>query len=493
MGSSLKKLATSLFLGKVIAFVVRFFLPVILVRMITKTEYGIYQQFLLMTGFFMYFLNTGIRSSLLFFYPKAKQKEKSELINQTFLILLLNGFVFTTLFYVFESQIYNIFGISKFEGLENYIPFFIFFIAISSVIEQVLVLQKNAKSLLFFFPIDNVLRGLIILVSIFYYLMDASGIITGLFLYSIIKFIIVCIYLLRLYPLNFKTIKFNKLKTQIKYSLPLSVGLIFSVTGKRLDKIIINHYITVEDFAIYAIAFLTIPLLGDFYNSINQIIMPEITKYLSNNSFKEALQLWQKAVIKNASITIPSVFFVFIMSEQIITLLYTEAYIESANYMRIIILSFLFTMTSYALILRASGKTRVIMVIEAASVLISLIIAILIIPIIGIYGAAITALISIALPICVQLYYDLKTIKSNLLKAMPWSVIFQFIIFSLPFTFVIYFVNTLFESAFISLTICSLIYFPPIILIQYYKGLFIYPEIIVSLKDKLKIDKTRNK
>ena len=80
---------------------------------------------------------------------------------------------------------------------------------------------------------------------------------------------------------------------------------------------------------------------------------------MNENKVKEASILWKKMVDKTSNVTIPAVFIFLLLADEIITILYTEEFIEAANYYRIFILSFLVSMFSYNIILRGLIKQNI--------------------------------------------------------------------------------------------------------------------------------------
>ena len=71
---SLKEQVGYLFSGKVIALGIQFLMPVVLVRLIDKSDYGAYLQFILIGQFLCTVLTFALPTSLYFFYPNAKEK-----------------------------------------------------------------------------------------------------------------------------------------------------------------------------------------------------------------------------------------------------------------------------------------------------------------------------------------------------------------------------------------------------------------------------------
>ena len=212
------------------------------------------------------------------------------------------------------------------------------------------------------------------------------------------------------------------MKDQLVYSLPFGFALILNLIATRFDKFFINQYITPREFGIYSIAFLSIPILKQFFQSIHNVVVPEISIMMSNNNVKGATALWKKTVDKTSSVTIPAVILFWLLAKEIITILYTVEYIEAANYYRIFILMFLVSMFSHEIILRGSNKTKFILVSNIVGTILTIATGFIIIPKFGLYGAIITALVGTITPMLISLNFERKIMQLNIFN---WVNIFN--------------------------------------------------------------------
>ena len=81
---SLTKQSLFLVIGRSVAHLLQLFLPIILVRIFTKEEYGLYRQLFLIYYTFISIGQMGMDQSLFYFFPRHPEKRESLLV-QTFL------------------------------------------------------------------------------------------------------------------------------------------------------------------------------------------------------------------------------------------------------------------------------------------------------------------------------------------------------------------------------------------------------------------------
>src|SRR5688572_29034842 len=80
------KPALMLMSGKAVAFVVTFFVPMLLVRMFSPTEFGTYKQFFLLIYMFYGIGQMGMAESLYYFLPGSPQGAGRYVVNSMLML-----------------------------------------------------------------------------------------------------------------------------------------------------------------------------------------------------------------------------------------------------------------------------------------------------------------------------------------------------------------------------------------------------------------------
>ena len=209
--------------------------------------------------------------------------------------------------------------------------------------------------------------------------------------------------------------------------------------------------------------------------------MAQIAVFCKEEKFQNVASLWRRTVLKNASITIPLVAFCFVMADQIIEILYTQRYLESAKYFRIYILSFLFAMFSYGFILRGTKKTSTIFKIDLISTIITVITGLYLIQKYQMYGAVITALMAISLPIIITVIYEKSLLKLSWSTFMNWKKLGLIIITSLVSLIVIYIIKYFIDNIYLSFIISGICYSILVFYLQKKFDLLLFPNLINTI------------
>ena len=485
---NLKTQTLSLFVGKVLAFLVQIITPLILVRILTKTDFGVYQQFQLLAGMLLPILGLCLNTSLFYYYPIYDQEGRKAIIIQTYCMLFLIGIIFVAVFLNFHGFILAKVNLLELDKYDYIISLYILFMLVSSITDFLFILEKKIKYNIFFYPTERLVR-LVLILAFLYSNKNTWGCLMGLLVYAFIRFIFISLYIAKKYLSNIRHI-WDKVRSgsvfdQLKYSLPFVGGVVLETISKRFDKILINKYVDPSEYAIYAVAFFSIPLLTMLFSSINNVVVPEMSRLAHAGSDSDVIEMWHKVVEKTSSAAIPCIVFFFIMAEEVIVILFTGQYAEAAVYYRIYLLTFIFTMTSFGLVLRSYKKTTLIFRANLISTITTVAIGYFLISNFQMIGAITTAVISIALPIIIVIYYEKKLLNLKIKNWLPWYTMAKITLIAILAGLIILPIKLFQFNDITALFITALLYFPIIIFAEYRFNLFIYPEVISTYVVKI--------
>ena len=459
--------ALFVFAGKLIQIVFQFFVPIVLIRILSQSDYGIYQKILFYVGLMVPLLRFHFTDSLYYFFPISKnQNQRNQFISQTyFLLLFLCAFssLITILILPFLENYFNDTLLVKYI---YQILLIIFFTVCSSILENIFILEKKSKIVVLYSSIDKFLRTLLVISAILVYKTIDSAL-YALIIYVLIRFIFLSGYLIKNYCLSVFLLKINNIKLQLDYVIPMGIGLFVGVLGKNADKLILALLLTDIDFAIYSIGNLSIPFVATVYISIGNVVLPELSKYSLKNDLKRSLDLWKSMILKNAIVTIPLISFFIIQADEIFVILFTDLYVESANVFRVIILTLLIQMLGYGYILRAFGKTKKILIAKIYRTSLSLVVGYFLIKNFGIVGAAFTFLFSYSINAIIQLKHTKKLLNVSLINYLPWLDFIKLFSISLLPGIIIFFISSYDLPSIMLIILNGLIYFGLVIILLY--------------------------
>lgn len=448
-------------IGKLIAMVCNFVLPIFLTRFLTKSDYGLYSQFYSIYGFLWYVLSMGIPASLYYFYPRVDGSRRALLLNNYLIMAIVSllGIVVVNIPY-FNNLLL---GDSLLHSYFYIICIYLFICIPNSLVDALAVLRKDKFIAVLFHPTEIILKGgFIIGVSLCF----------GELIYI---FYAMCVYqlilsLFSLYYIFFSErdnsklyISSSMLKDQINYSFPFAFAVLLNSICLYCDKILCVKFLTTEEYAIYSLAFFSIPGIRQIYDSISQVNLVNLTKAHANGDKKQIISLYNKFVVQVYSFSVPIIFIFCVFAKEIILFLFTDKYLESVSYFQIYIFTILFSFLGSGVILRAIGKTKKIFWANLIAALVYLPICYILISNFHILGAIIAAVLGVILPRLLKLIFEIQEMECGILKFFPIKdmikiVVISFICLSPIFFLKYYFIN-------LNIWFCFLLSFLYIILV----------------------------
>ena len=181
----------------------------------------------------------------------------------------------------------------------------------------------------------------------------------------------------------------KKIFNESKY---LCLAILFVWLYFRIDSVLIFLFLGKEETGLYVAAFKLIESLALILASIRAALFPALSRAFLENP-KELHQIWERAVRFLFLISIPISVIAVTLAPQLVTILYGPDFKMSAPVLQILAVPFLFLVLNEFItyLLLAVNKTKSVIKIAIAGAIFSIIANILIIPRMGIMGAAMVA------------------------------------------------------------------------------------------------------
>lgn len=472
--------------GKLITVLASFILPLFLTRYLTKSDYGIYNQFSMVVSFCTMFFSFGMASNIYYFATRINKNQYSSLILNTHLLLFF-GSLISFIFITFPSFLSSILGETNIFKYKTYLYLTVLVAIPITILQPLFITRKDLNASLFFPPSEPILK-VILLISASILFDGLEPLIITVFILYLFQYIFTIIYSGKLVLTSKKNTHFSLslLKEQVKYSLPLGLASSIKVLMQSFDKLIIIGFVSASQYATYAVAFFGIPGIVQVYGSFSQVYVVEMTKEFENYNTEKVILLYRELISKTISFTIPIVFVVCLYSEKIITFLFTDKYLDSVPYFQIYIFTLVFQVLGNGLIIRASGKTKASLYSYLFTAIIILPSTFFLVKYYSLYGAMFSAVLSITIPKILMTYFDLKIINSSLIRLFPIKDMFIIIIIGLVALLPFHLLKASFDYEITSTIFLGVIYIFINAILQYFSGVFIFQEKIKKYFQNIK-------
>lgn len=373
---------------KVLIMVLGLITNIFIVRKLSVNDFGIFSVALMFIGLITTFGFSWSSSSIL--YYGSREKAKTGSLNKTFwarnIIIAVSLIVTTILFALFRHQI------NSYIGLE--VSFLILIWLYISVAEDYLsqyflAIKKQLMSSLL-----SITAKIIYLMMIFIFPFDVK---TLIFL-NIISHATVLLYIFGINKSDVGKFEFDK--DWFKEVLNFSLWQLFGFSGLYLinfgDTAVIKHFMTTEDVGIYNAAYKLFNAIASFAFVISSYYAGSVSQYFENNDSKKIKQFFYKERLLIFALCTVAHIVVMIFSKPIITILYGERYVQSVAIFNILMISSIFKFWGVfnMLYYNTNNKHMLNQTLNILRAIINVGLDIVLVPLIGIQGAAIATVIA---------------------------------------------------------------------------------------------------
>jgi O-antigen/teichoic acid export membrane protein len=398
------KAGSNLFIGKIGTVIIGFVNLIILTRIFTIEEMGKYSLFLMVVNLA---LTVGLNWSDASIVRHGREEYvNSKKINKSFWARFYLFFpfliFFVLLFIIFSKKISNFIGIDHglivlvismfvLYGLINY------FIYIFQSIDQ----MKKSAYVLFF----QKLIYLLCLIPIFFQIFNVKLSLV-LIMINLSFLIILIVNLIRfdykiISPYHFDKTYFKKIWS---FSWPQLLGFSGLYVINYVDLYFIRKYMTLSDVGIYSIAYGGFVIIIGIVHLMNTLFMPLIVEYKTNKNFNLIKSYMRKIPL----LSLGWIFLValgLMISKFVIPLFFSVKYVAAISPFNILLITSIFSFISICLlpIINAFDLIIHIQVINLITAIINILGNIMLVPKIGLIGAAYATMIALFISLLLKL------------------------------------------------------------------------------------------
>jgi stage V sporulation protein B len=201
----------------------------------------------------------------------------------------------------------------------------------------------------------------------------------------------VAFILLRLLPLGRPSVSREVFRKVFFFSLPVSITSLATFALAYADVIFIGYYLSPSEVGVYSAASPTSRLILAFSSALYAVLLPSVSELRAESSAPEIKAHLQRAYILSLGGLLPVVLISLIFAGDIITLLFPgEGYADAVGPFKVLVVgaSFLGIFTVNSAVFQGMGYPREPMKLMVAAAMLDILLNLLLIPPLGIMGAA---------------------------------------------------------------------------------------------------------
>ncbi|MBN1896573.1 MAG: oligosaccharide flippase family protein [Candidatus Aenigmarchaeota archaeon] len=428
-----------LILSKIFTLIYRVFIA----QFYGPTDYGIFSLGIAVLSLFAMTSLIGLQSGVVRFVSHYRSKKDNERVKGTIIsslkitlplsiamsiiLALLSEFIGLTVFH--ETELVNVLMI-----LSISIPF----TTLMTILMSAFIGFKKADYRVYTENISLNSFKLLLILLFGIAGLGISGIAWAWTIATIMTFIVTVLLIRKLYPDIKSSLKSVEIKSELfKYSAPLlftgTMGFIILWT----DTIMIGIFMEASDVGIYNAAMPIGQILFMTANAIIALFLPVITELYSKNKIKKINNLYKTVSRWTLYVNLPIFLVLVFFSRQVLSIMFGPEY--TSGYIVLVILSVGFMIKkTFPVIetLQMAKKTKNVMYAIASGTAANVILNIMLIPAMGINGAALASMSTYTISTLMMLFYTRKFVKIspfsvNMLKGIAAALI------SMAFTYIL--------------------------------------------------------
>lgn len=352
--------------ARVITTVLELATAIALVRLLSETQFAIVSFLLLLYETARYVATLGFPDSVFYFFERVAKEARAGFALQTILIMAATGLVAGLGMWTFTAAVPTYLSQWSTESIaltQSLLPL----MAIVAILEVPtwpvanLMLAADHQRASSWYQLMNGVLTFLCLVgpALLGYPLEMA--VYGLFVYSIIRFVVSFVWIWRILP-AFEQMPDRKLrKEQVQFALPIGLSALVTRINRHADKFIVSYFLAEATVAQYTVGAQEIPIVRVIPFAVGSVLISKYVQYQLAEKRQEMLNLWFKGIEKVSLIVLPLTLFFIAAGYEFITLVFGANYEQAVLPFQIYSLTVLMRVTSYASILQAFGDTKGIM------------------------------------------------------------------------------------------------------------------------------------
>lgn len=419
--ASLSRQAGVVILGRALAFGFAFAVPVVLVRIVSKEDYGIYRESLFVFSTAVPILQFGLTQSLFYFFPR-REGERAALVSQTLGLLAVIGFVFAVALVLARGLVADYFGQPALAAHMLWVGPFTALMVVSSTIEVLTIVEQNVRLTFWVIMGSEGLRSLLVIVAGLW-TRDVGVMLAGLTLFSFARTIFLCVHCRAERLWDWRRVNLPLLKEQLAYSVPFGLaGTVVTILAS-VDRFYVSRCFNSEAFAVYSVGCFQLPIVTVVFTSATSVLLGRMAELQKQGRLAEMLALWRSATRKMSLISIPVTVVFAVLANEFVLGLFTPQYADATPIFIAFLLLIPRQAVPYGAVTRAFGLTRFILYVCLVALGIAVVISYILVKIVplGLLGPAIAVVVGNWVVAEAQIAKTRHLLQVPYARLFPWA------------------------------------------------------------------------
>lgn len=361
-------------------------------RYLTAEALGTFVLLQVVVAFLTQVSSLGLNISVPRFIASTEDKQhRRERINTIIYFRMLTIFVVSIVTWIARPALSVLFGSSLLLSFVMFIPLLFLLHSLSELLKAILEGLFLFRIIAIVDFIASLFNVLLIVVCVLLLDQDVRGLVYA----KAISMTLACVFAYLAMPVE-KRFEFHlgMLKELLMFGLPLQVNDILVFVFGRIDTLMISTLLGPAEVAYYEIARKIPESLSGLYGAFRSVFFPFISRFFALGEKEKASPMLNHSTRLISFVTILGALIALLFGNEIITLLFSGRYLPSVPAFVLLMIVMNFALSNYTLgySLVAVGESNKPVLVNTVHTIVSLLGNVVLIPIFGISGAALSSL-----------------------------------------------------------------------------------------------------
>jgi O-antigen/teichoic acid export membrane protein len=417
---SLRRSTMLLALAGGIEYGLQLLVPMILVRRLDETAFGQYRLLWLMAATAFAIAPAFMPQSLFYYLARAKPGQKRLFIGNVLVYLIAAGCVVGAVTSGWNPWLQEA-ARNLFFATHGLSALFLALSIVSAILDVLPTAdgrapwQANATIAL------ALLRALLLTIAALT-MAGIEGIALAMLMVAVARLALVGWYI-RMHADGKLNWQIRVLKQQLAYALPFAVGNALFLLRTQADQWVVISMLPPAMYATFSIASVVLPIATLIRQPVYNAMMPQLNSAQARGDATEAARLIAKSNGATAMLLVPVVGAMFATAPELVDLVYTSRYRQSAPIMQVYLIGMMMNAFAVGHVLPALNKGRFAAINSACCLAVSVVLSIVGVMYWGLIGAAFGSVLTLAVSELWSLTVVARTLGRGVAQMLDWSAL----------------------------------------------------------------------
>jgi len=315
--------------SKLIAAALNVALPILLVRLMPQTEYGVLKEALLFVSTAASVAMFGVGMSAFYFMPRHPERGGQVALN----ILVYNfvvGWIPLLIIVLYPQMLRSLFRTDELAPLAWLLGVLALLTLSGGLVQQIPTALQDVRYSTIFIVGTQIARAVMLGAAALWF-GTVTSIIWASVLNQAMAIALLYWYLDGKFPRFWAQFDWQFFKEQLAYALPYGAFGMIWVIQKDLDNYFVSASLGPKDYAIYSVGWVEVPLLTLLLESVVSVMIVRVSALEKENRKADIRYVTAAATNRLAALQFPLFAMLFVAGHDLIVLLYTRTYEASAH------------------------------------------------------------------------------------------------------------------------------------------------------------------